>query len=353
MKKFLIEMKHGLGDCVCMIPMVKAIRDSYPDSYIVMLVNGPANREIFEHSGIRINEYHYISLKNRPKSELIKLTLKLRRQHFDYAIMATMTPAKKGKLFFKLISPCVALGEQYYNIPFFYFDNKKHFVNRNVDLVRPICKAVEDVQPHLYVNDDENSDLACILKSTGNNIAVNIGGADKNYFKGNYVYTRNWPSTFMCDLVNLLIKTGFHIYLLGGKLEESLLDLYDNILNHPRVHNFVNKTSVSESMLILKYSKLSVGVDTGMQHVADALSVPTLSIFGPTNPKTHGAFSSKATFVQLANKLKCQYCFDKEIYYTCNDRQCLNLITPHNVFECIVEKLSEFDLSLTPMKNSD
>lgn len=48
--KFLIEMKHGLGDCVCMIPVVTAIRQKYPDSYIAMIVNGDSNVEIFNRS---------------------------------------------------------------------------------------------------------------------------------------------------------------------------------------------------------------------------------------------------------------------------------------------------------------
>lgn len=339
MKKFLIEMKHGLGDCVCMIPMVKAIRDSYPDSYIVMLVNGPANREIFEHSGIRNNEYHYISLKNRPKSELIKLTLKLRRQHFDYAIMATMTPAKKGKLFFRLISPNVTIGEQYYNIPFTMYDNNKHFVDRNVDLVRPICKQITDTQPHLYVEDKENIKLSNLLKKTANNIAVNIGGGDKSYYKGDYVYTKKWPSTFMHKLIELLLQTESHIYLLGGQLEVSLLDEFKDLLQNPRIHNFVNQTTVAESMLILKHSKVSIGVDTGMQHIADALGIPTVSIFGPTNPKTCGAYSDNAKFILVGEKLSCQFCFGTDRYYECSERKCLNIIKPIEVFKVVTYKL--------------
>lgn len=36
--KFLVEMKHGLGDCVCMLPAVDALRIRYPDAYIAMIV---------------------------------------------------------------------------------------------------------------------------------------------------------------------------------------------------------------------------------------------------------------------------------------------------------------------------
>lgn len=47
-KKFLIEMKHGLGDCVCMLPAVTAIRKQYPNAYIAMIVNGKTTKKFLD-----------------------------------------------------------------------------------------------------------------------------------------------------------------------------------------------------------------------------------------------------------------------------------------------------------------
>ena len=70
-----------------------------------------------------------------------------------------------------------------------------------------------------------------------------------------------------------------------------------------------------------------------MQHIADALGKRTVSIFGPTNPATHGAYSDKAVFVQCEDKLSCQHCFGTDIYYECPDRKCLNSISAEQVFQ--------------------
>ena len=57
--KFLVEMKHGLGDCVCMLPAVDALRIRYPDAYIAMIVNGNSNVEIFDRSAAKIDRFYF------------------------------------------------------------------------------------------------------------------------------------------------------------------------------------------------------------------------------------------------------------------------------------------------------
>lgn len=338
--KILIEMKHGLGDCVCMLPAIRAVRDKFPDAYLALLINGKANEEIFRHSGIPIDKYYYFSLKKRSKYYTLKTVFTLVKERFNIGIMATMTPATKGRYLFKLLGIHQCFGEQYEGFLFLDLDNKKHFVDRNLDVVSPLTGAAVDKQPHLYVKQEDGTKIEKKLSlDNGKNVVVNIGGADKNYYKGNYVYTRNWNQDNMVKLVSMLAQLkGYNIILLGGKLEEELLPNYKKILTASNVYNFVNRTSISESIYILSKCICSIGVDTGMQHVADALGKPTISIFGPTNPDTHGAYSDKAAFIQCQPRVSCQYCFDTAIYYECPDRKCLNSISAEQVF-CKVKEL--------------
>lgn len=175
----------------------------------------------------------------------------------------------------------------------------------------------------------------------GRYLVLNIGGADKNYFKGNFLYTRNWNREYMLKLAELLSGLDYHICLLGGSLEKEILPDFRELLERENVVDCVNRTSIHESIALIHGASASIGVDTGMQHVADALGVPTVSIFGPTNPRTHGAYSSKAAFVQAETRYDCQYCFDEERYYTCKDRKCMNTIKPDTVFHKVMEVLHE------------
>lgn len=340
--KILVEMKYGLGDCVCMLPALAAIRENYPEAYIALMVNGKANQEIFEHSHIAIDDYFYFSLKNRSIAYTIKTIIKLMSKRFDIGVLATMTPKTKGMGLFKILGIKKCFGEQYDGFNFLDLDNSIHFVNRNLNVVSKFCPQIQDQQPRLYAKLEDGVKFQALKKSSNIKIAVSIGGADKNYYKGNYVFTRSWKKEYMHTLVDLLSSNPeYDILLLGGKLEESLIGEYADLLKRKNVFNFVNRTSIGESIYLLSICQLAVGVDTGMQHVADALNVPTISIFGPTNPKTHGAFSKKASFVLCNPKLKCQFCFDKDIYYTCPNRKCLNEISAQMVYNKVLKKLRD------------
>ena len=339
--KILIEMKHGLGDCVCMLPAIKAVREKYPNAYIAMIVNSKANEEIFRHGNVKIDRYHYFSLKNYSKISTLNTLAELFLTRFDIGILATMTPATKGKMLFKLLGIKECYGEQYDGRQFLDLDNSKHFVDRNLDVVHKLTGDVVDRQPHLFAFPSDGDNFTNIFsRLQGKNIAVNIGGADKNYYKGNYVFTRSWNKNSMHELTKSLsnIKK-YNVFLIGGKLEEELLIDYEDVLVKNNVFNFVNQTTIGETIYILSQSDCVIGVDTGMQHVADALGKPTVSIFGPTNPSTHGAYSSQARFVQCRPLLSCQYCFTTNNYYTCPNRRCLNTITSENVLQVVEESL--------------
>lgn len=336
--KILIEMKHGLGDCIMALPAIRAIRDTYPDAHITLLVNSEANKAIFEHSGIRINDYLYFSLKNRPVSYTLKNIFKLMSRRYDIGILALQSPVKKGRIFFSMLGIKHVYGEQYLpqNVVSKY-NNHIHFVDRQLKVVEPIVKSIDDRTPVLFP-DDNLVKRYQYLKNGRPLLAVNIGGGDKNYFNGNYVFTRSWKSGNMKELVDRLSQNDVDIILLGGKLEEEELPAYGNLLKKENIFNFVGATTIAESIAILSLCDLSVGVDTGMQHVAGALNTKTLSIFGPTTPCSSGcSYAENAQF--LYEQIRCSPCYGSQEYYTCKNRVCLDSISPEIVEQKIVDIL--------------
>lgn len=71
--------------------------------------------------------------------------------------------------------------------------------------------------------------------------------------------------------------------LLGGKDEMEAGQTFESAVSGIPVHNWIGKTTLRESMALLSTLDVFVGSDTGLMHVAAALGVPTVTIFGP-NP---------------------------------------------------------------------
>ena len=57
-----------------------------------------------------------------------------------------------------------------------------------------------------------------------------------------------------------------------------------------------------------------MAVDTGLGHLAAALDVPTISLFGPTNPGLTGAYGKGQ--IHLASDFPCAPCLQKKCTYT-------------------------------------
>jgi heptosyltransferase-2 len=81
-------------------------------------------------------------------------------------------------------------------------------------------------------------------------------------------------------------------------------------------------------MGLISLGRVFVTNDTGPMHIADALGVPVVAIFGPTDPKASGP--SRRSSVVLKTAVPCWPCTYRSCPY---DHRCMNGIGPEEVFE--------------------
>jgi len=115
--KILVIRRDNIGDLVCTTPIVAALRTRYPDAEICALVN-TYNLPVLQNNP-DINEvYAYTKAKHRPKGKTVAgvyfdrmmLFAKLRRKHFDYAIIAGAHFIPRALLLARLAKPKHIIG---------------------------------------------------------------------------------------------------------------------------------------------------------------------------------------------------------------------------------------------------
>lgn len=338
--KILIEAMHGLGDTVCILPTIKAIKIKYPNAQLTILVKYNINKQIIEASKIEYSELMDLNVYSKNILSTIQKLRYLRKQHFDLAVCCANTPVKKARILMSLINPKKVLGLQFDN-GIYYNDlrDNYHFVDANLMAIKEIVDINKvDKSPRLYVEENNYHYMLSriTLDKSKRIIGLCIGDGDVSYrnrwLRSDPVFTRGWGIQNMTALMEKLIEHGYQVVLIGGRLEERLIPyIPKRILNSPSVLDFVNKTSLKESMSLVSLCDTIIGVDTGMMHISDALGVKTLSIFGPTNPKTHGAYSLKAEFVEA--NCQCKYCYGRKEYTDCSNRLCLSRITSDDIIK--------------------
>lgn len=141
---------------------------------------------------------------------------------------------------------------------------------------------------------------------------------------------KRWPvNSFVTLAEDLLKETSDHIVILAGP-DDKFCEAF-NVINNERFHNLQGKTSLKESMSVLMGAKLSIGNDSGMNHIAEAYGVPCVTIFGPTDPRfgfaPHGSKSS-----YLSKEMFCKPCSTTGKTPCYRDRHyCMEEISPLEV----------------------
>lgn len=143
--------------------------------------------------------------------------------------------------------------------------------------------------------------------------------------------TKCWPLERYAALGNVLAQRGCRIVVIGsGKERDTVESLAAQM--EPRPLTAAGTLSFRQMAALVDQSALVVSGDTGPMHVASALGVPQVALFGPTAPKWYGPRSPHA--ISLLHPVPCGPCDQK---FCPNDgeahEQCMKLLTVAEVLE--------------------
>lgn len=117
---------------------------------------------------------------------------------------------------------------------------------------------------------------------------------------GTKSYLKEWKSDCWIELANRLMKLGdFKFVLTGGRADIDRTANFIQTLQPELRPRFINRAGVpfSETLSILRSSRLVVSVNTGLMHVAASIGAPTVGLHGPTSPHRWGPIGKRTRSV--------------------------------------------------------
>jgi len=123
--------------------------------------------------------------------------------------------------------------------------------------------------------------------------------------------TKHWPELYWREMAERLGQAGIEIRLPWGNVAEH--ERAERIAAGLKNAVVLPKLNLAGVAKVLAAARACVAVDTGLGHLAAALDVPTISLFGPTNPALTGAYGKSQ--VHLASDFACAPCLSKTCTY--------------------------------------
>lgn len=340
-KNILVIKLAAIGDAILLIPMIRKLKSSFPDSDITFMcsdINLAVIKKISYVDKI-INCKVYDFIKN-PFS-FIKFIRELRRTRYDVIIDAGQWE--------RVNSIITVFANKDYSIGFRTKKQLKHVVNDAVvehsktkhelenfmDLLIPLgivpltgMYDYDDLQLEFFLDENhrnfrdkfwkehslEDKIVICFHPGCGEN------GKPREWGAENYLETG-------LKLINW--NDNIRIILTGTAFEKHFSDEIEKILKN-YVINTAGKFTLDQTAAIVEKSRLMVCSNTGMLHIAACVGTQTIGLHGPTNPVKWGAYSKNAVMIQ--SDKYCSPCLYLGHDYGCNKPTCMRHITPDEVY---------------------
>ena len=198
-------------------------------------------------------------------------------------------------------------------------------------------QADSSVQPKLDLSLD-------LLKATLLNFDLKLGAYAVFAPGAEYGPAKRWPAAYFAELG---LRTGLPVVLLGSAKEAALCDEIVQRIHQERpktARNLAGKTDLSQAMALIASSQAMLSNDSGLMHVAAAMGVPQVAVFGSSSPLHTPPLSDKAVVLWLKNEasyqppLDCAPCFERSC--PLGHLRCLNDLTPERVEQAWREVVS-------------
>jgi len=328
-KRIGIIIWGGIGDGLLFYPALKALRKHFKDATIGIFPQSNTVSTFFE--GLYDKAYNSFKNTDRKIEWLILLLKSLRNFSPDVVIVNAANPE-----FFSGFVSYIS-GAKYrigfspagrgFLLNLSIKDMHTNEIDRNLALVSLLGIKNFDRKIKVPI-------VKIPFSKKGKMIGFHPGSGKEMSFK-------RWQKEKFLKLGKMILDTGYYLVLLGTKQEKEEIEFLKRYLgNNKNFSDLSVLDDIRKTAYIVSQLDLLISNDTSIAHIASALNIPLIVIFGPSDEIRYKPFGKNSLVIK--RDMPCRPCIP-EIAVRCRNRRCLDEITPEEVFNMARKMLKKLD----------
>jgi lipopolysaccharide heptosyltransferase II len=300
-RNILVLSRMHIGDCLFTTPALRALREAFPDARIVVTVP-ESNRDLLianpnvdellprPRSGLRAKREFVRSVRARG----FDLVISFQERTLFYALAARFSGARMtaATLYWPTRALYRRVGRRVIG---------EHEVEKYATIVETLGMPRPTTPPELYVSEEHETSAAAKLQEAGWPPAGKVVGLNP----GATMDRKRWPADRFAAVGDRLAAEGYRIALLGGPGDVMLGREIAGRMTAPTLL-LAGRLRLGETAAALRRCALVISNDTGPMHMAAALGVPVVALFGPTPPNQFGPLGPRR--ILLHGRAGCPEC---------------------------------------------
>ncbi len=331
-EKILIRGPNWVGDAVLAIPAMKAVRGHFPEAEITLMVR-PWVSGLF--SAAPFIDHVWNEKKPSSVADWTRLMREIRRRGFDLALLFPNSFESALMMFLGGVPRRVGYATDarrwMLTTSIAPSSGTRHQVQYYLELTKMLSVNADRPSIEIQATSEERINARNLLSAEGVSndarfLVLNPGAA--------YGSAKRWHEERFAESADTLsVELNLYVALIGSESERAVAEQIRGRMQRPAAV-LSGKTSLETLIGLLAESSLMITNDSGPMHIAAALGVPTVAVFGSTDEQVTGPCGPRTRIVK--HHVECSPCLLRECPI---DHRCMNGVTVENVCNAARELL--------------